>query len=194
MNLQELINNVNLRNLVFGLIVVVVILCVWNCYLTSKLQIVEGMTGDSDPVSQSNLTAIRNLSNITHKIVNRKGLTIPSNVTITGNVAGNTTLKNITINEPTDDATNVDKLPSYYRGLGHGIYNRIKDADTIGVVVHPTYKIVVLKITVPWSDITGGPIQQECKNSVGTIFMRSGNDDDTAWGPWRQVDIKYFPI
>jgi hypothetical protein len=180
MNLQELINNVNLRNLVFGLIVVVVILCVWNCYLTSKLQIVEGMTGDSDPVSQSNLTAIRNLGNITQKIVNGDHLTIPGDLTVTGNAI----LKNI-INEPTDDARTENKLPSYYRGLGRGIYNRFKDAGAIGIVGQPS-GFIVLKITVPWSDKSGGPILQECKNSVGTIFMRSGNSDDTAWGHWGQ--------
>lgn len=86
MNLQELINNVNLRNLVFGLIVVVVILCVWNCYLTSKLQIVEGMTGDSDPVSQSNLTAIRNLGNLVTKINGAISIDSDKNVTFSKNV------------------------------------------------------------------------------------------------------------
>jgi hypothetical protein len=188
MNLQELINNVNLRNLVFGLIVVVVILCVWNCYLTNKLQIVEGMTGDNNPVSPLNLTAIRKLGNITQKIVNSEDLFIPSDLSIQGNlnVTGNTTLKNITINEPTDDARHYIRQPSYYRKLGMGIYNRFKDAGTIRVVEPARHKFVVLKITVPWSDKSGGPILQECKNSVGTIFMRSGYQDDTAWGPWGQ--------
>ena len=86
--LNEFLNNVNLRKLVFTMLIVIIILGVWNCYLSNKLMVVEGMSA-TNPVSQKNLAAIKNLGNLVKQIQSGDTVTIPGNLVVKEKITTN---------------------------------------------------------------------------------------------------------
>ena len=57
------------KKITLGLILTVVVLAIWNCYLQNRMCVIENMSSDeNNPVSQENLLAIRNLGSLANQL------------------------------------------------------------------------------------------------------------------------------
>jgi hypothetical protein len=93
--LNEFLNNVDLRKLVFTMLIVIVIQCAWNCYLSCKLQVVEGMTATTPTTDINNLAKLASYITEDGNSFNIPGnLVVDGTTTVNGDaiVVGNTNI------------------------------------------------------------------------------------------------------
>jgi hypothetical protein len=88
---------------------------------------------------------------------------------------------------PIQDTRTINDPPSAYYSKGMGKYDEFKLTSKIGLPPGTRGAYQAVETTVPWWDVTGGPIVQ---STAGGDFRRSYGP--TTWGPWAMPAPKQF--
>ena len=90
---------------------------------------------------------------------------------------------------PVLDTRDANQSPAwYYENYPRQVVSELKRASAIGLtsITYPTSSdFVTLETTVPWSNATGGSVQQEAVDAFGSKWRRYG--DSETWQDWMIV-------